>query len=83
MFWDLYTLFNEQQVTIAEVWDGSDLKFTIRRTVTPGLFNRWLELVALIETIQLSGCEDHPLWMFHPTEVCSTKCFYGIVIVEG
>jgi hypothetical protein len=77
LYRDLYTIVNEQQRT--DVWDGSDLKFTFRRIVSPFLFNRWLELVDLMRTIQLTDCEDKPLWLFHPSGEYSIKSFYGVV----
>jgi hypothetical protein len=43
-----------------EAWDGTDLKFTFRRSVSPILFDRWLELVALIQTVHLFDSEDSP-----------------------
>jgi hypothetical protein len=67
IYWDLYTIVNAQQYTVSDAWDGNELKFTFRRTVSLSLFDRWLELVALIRTIQLTDCEDKPLWLFHPS----------------
>lgn len=32
-FWDLYVLVHEKPATIADAWDGVDLKFTFRRCV--------------------------------------------------
>jgi hypothetical protein len=55
------------------------LKFTVRRTVDLALFDRWLELVALIQTIQLSNREDKHVWLFHLSGVYSVKSVYGVV----
>jgi hypothetical protein len=79
LFWDLYIIVNEQMCVIADVWDGVNLKFTFRRTVSPALFARWLELVALVRTIQLTDCLDQPVWLFHPSGVYSVKSFYGVI----
>jgi hypothetical protein len=40
LFWDLYIIVNEQQSTLAQVWDGTNLKMTFRRTVNQVLFDR-------------------------------------------
>jgi hypothetical protein len=79
VYWDLYTIVNEQQCTVADAWDGDELMFTFRRTVSPALFHRCLELVDLIRTFQLTECEDKPLWLFHPSGEFSVKSFYGVV----
>jgi hypothetical protein len=64
LFWDLYVIVNEQNCIVAEAWDGTDLKFTFRRSVSPVLFDRWLELVALVQTVHLSDSEDSPIGCF-------------------
>jgi hypothetical protein len=47
--------------------------------VSSSLFDRWLELVDLIQTTRLTECEDKPLWLFHPSGEYSVKSFYGVV----
>jgi hypothetical protein len=44
-YWDMYTIINEQGCTLAEAWDGSNLRFTFRRTVNRRVMNQWLELL--------------------------------------
>jgi hypothetical protein len=83
LFWDLYSIVNEQQITVADAWDGTDLKCSFRRTVSPALYNRWLELVSLISTIRLNADEDSPIWLFHSSGTYSVRSFYGIVNNRG
>jgi hypothetical protein len=47
-FWDLYIIANEHYVSIADVWDGVQLKISFRRTVDQVLLNRWYELVGIV-----------------------------------
>ena len=79
IFWDLYIIANEQHCTIDSVWDGSNLKITFRRTVTPALFDRWLDLVNIVCSFSFSEEEDSPIWMYHPSGCYSVKSFYAIV----
>jgi hypothetical protein len=50
LFWDLFTIVNEPHLIVGEACDGSNLKFTFRRTVSPKQFSRWLELVQIMNT---------------------------------
>jgi hypothetical protein len=58
LFWDLYVIVNEQKCSVADVWDGTCLKFTFRGTVDLTVYDKWLELTALIQTVHLSDVED-------------------------
>jgi len=49
---------NEKNRSIAELWDGQELKCTFRRNVSEELYNSWLEIVDLVSTIQFSEEED-------------------------
>jgi hypothetical protein len=60
-FWDLYVIANEHHCTIASVWDGQNLMITFRRTVSAELYDRWLDLVELVNSISFSNEEDQPL----------------------
>jgi hypothetical protein len=58
LFWDLYVLVNEQNVSIAEVWDGVNLKLTFRRCVDHQLMQRWFDLKSIAESIKFDGTVD-------------------------
>jgi hypothetical protein len=51
-FWELYTIVNEQDVSLREAWDGENLRFTFRRTVGERLMQQWLELKQIAEDVQ-------------------------------
>ena len=76
VLWDIYIIANEQHCTIDSVWDGVDLKITFRRTVSPALFDRWLDLVNLVNSFFFSEEEDLTVWMYHPFGRYSVKSFY-------
>jgi len=40
-FWDLYSIYDQIGVTLADVWDGSEVKLTFRRTFSESMLNRW------------------------------------------
>ena len=52
---------NEQAATISQVWDGSELKLTFRRTVPQRLMLQWEELTQIASNISLNNEEDAPV----------------------
>ena len=83
LFRDLFIIVNEQDLTVAQVWDGVDLKFAFRRCVSPALFDRWLELCQLVGSDSLSEEEIMPLWMLQSSGVYSVRSFYAIINNRG
>jgi hypothetical protein len=83
LYWDLYCLVNEQQLTVAQAWDGENLKFTFRRTVSPTLYLRWMELIQIMRSVSLSLDEDMPIWEFHESGQYSVSSFYAIINNRG
>lgn len=61
-FWPIYRIVNEKGKTIEEVWDGTNLKCTFRRTFSEQLYQSRLEIRELIATIHLSNDEDKMIW---------------------
>lgn len=43
-FWDLYVISNEHNLTITEIWGGSQLKISFRRYLGQNLSNKWFGL---------------------------------------
>jgi hypothetical protein len=64
-FWDMYLIVNEKTRTIADLWDGCNLKCTFRRTVDARLGRLRLEIVQIASTISLSEEEDALIWKFN------------------
>ncbi|WVZ50554.1 hypothetical protein U9M48_001796 [Paspalum notatum var. saurae] len=82
-FWDLYVLVNKKSGTVAELWDGENLKCTFRRTVSEEMFNSWLEVVQLATTIVLTQDEDSLIWQFTSSRVYSSQSLYKLVNFRG
>jgi hypothetical protein len=51
-YWELYCLANEQFTTLANLWDGQNLKITFRRCFDHGLMLQWYELIQIAQSIQ-------------------------------
>ena len=83
MFWDIYFVCNEQNRTIAEVWDGVSLKLTFRQTFDEAKMQQWFELVEICKIINFSAGKDQPIWMYNPDGVYSVSSFYAIVNNPG
>jgi hypothetical protein len=56
-YWELYYLVNEQNKSVAELWDGECLRCTFHRCVDRRLLLMSEELVNLVSTVELS--EEH------------------------
>jgi hypothetical protein len=50
-FWPLYRIVNEKGKTLAELWDGVNLKCTFRRTVSEELYQSWPDIIELVSTV--------------------------------
>jgi hypothetical protein len=74
---------NEKNKSIAELWDGQDLKCTFRRNVSEDLYQVWLEVVALVSTINLTDDEDEMVWLFNSSIVYSSQSLYKIINFRG
>jgi hypothetical protein len=57
-YWELYCIVNEQNKTIAELWDGNELRCTFKRCVDRRLFDMWEELLSIASTICLTDEEE-------------------------
>ncbi|TVU21933.1 hypothetical protein EJB05_31604, partial [Eragrostis curvula] len=82
-FWELYIIVNEKTATIADLWDGVDLKCTFRRTVSDRLYDMWLEVVQLASTVDIVDEEDALIWRFQSSGIYSSQSLYGIINFRG
>jgi hypothetical protein len=78
-YWEIYSIVNEQNSTITEIWDGAQLKCSFRRCVDRRLFHMWEELVGIAESLVLSEDEDESLWQFSSYGVYSSQSLYGVI----
>jgi hypothetical protein len=51
-------LVNEQNKSITELWDGTNLRCTFRRCVDSRLLQLWEEVVSVAESVNLTVDED-------------------------
>jgi hypothetical protein len=79
----LYNIVNEKGATVAEAWDGTDLRFTFRRTVSSQGMALWHELCSIAESITFSGEEDTIIWSFSSTGTYSVQSLYGVINFRG
>lgn len=76
--WELYVIVNEKKITLADVWDGSNVKCTFRRCADVKLMNMWLEVVQLAQTIQFFE-EESLIWQFDSKGQYTSQSLYIIV----
>lgn len=60
-YWDLYIICNEHGKTVADVWDGQDLRLTFRRNVSDRMYLKWIELVNIAGSVQFSEEPDRAI----------------------
>jgi hypothetical protein len=70
-FWEIYVIINEQNKTVAVLWDGVNLKCTFKRCVNVRLFNMWQEVVNIASTAIFSSVEDETIW-----QLCTPLILY-------
>jgi hypothetical protein len=82
-YWDIYVLIHEKSGTVADLWDGTNLKCTFRRGVDQRLMNIWLEIVQLASTISFSDEEDSLIWQFNSNGIYSSQSLYKVINFRG
>ena len=63
-FWNLYVLAEQTNKSVAEIWDGENLKISFRRRVFPRLMRMWLDIVSIAESISYTDDCDAIIWAF-------------------
>jgi hypothetical protein len=82
-FWDLYVILNENNKIVHDLWDGTNLKCSFRRTVDESLMRTWEEVTQLASTIVFSEGQDEMIWTFSSNGVYSSRSLYKIVNFRG
>lgn len=57
-FWPLYSICHQQCVSVADVWDGQNIKLTFRRIFNPAMMEDRYCLEQIILGIAYTDCED-------------------------
>lgn len=82
-YWEIYILVNEKAASVANLWDGVNLKCSFRRCVDERLWNMWLEVVQLASTVTFSGEADSLICQFNSSGVYSSQSLYRIINFRG
>ena len=82
-FWPIYRIVNEKGKTLADLWDGVNLKCTFRRTMSDEMYQSWLDIVELVATVQFYEEEDEMIWNFNTSGVYSSQSLYRIINFRG
>jgi hypothetical protein len=79
----VYVLVNQKSATIAKLWDGRQLKVTLRRYFSNKLLLEWYEIMKIAQTLNLSGEEDSVVWQYEASGVYSVSSLYAIINFTG
>ncbi|TVU34487.1 hypothetical protein EJB05_16322, partial [Eragrostis curvula] len=82
-FWELYVIVNEQNSSIDDVWDGSNLKLTFRRTVNEKGMMAWNDLLAVASSIDLGQEDDYVTWALEASGKYTVQSLYSVVSFRG
>jgi hypothetical protein len=77
--WELYCIVNEQNKSIADMWDGMNLKCTFHMCVDRRLLLMCEELVGLVSTIEFTKEEEAFMWQFQSSAVYSSQSLYVVI----
>ena len=73
----------KKNVSIAEVWDGNELKISFRRRVSNRLMLSWLDLVSIAESITFTEDCDSIFWAFDGSGKFSVQSMYRTISFRG
>jgi hypothetical protein len=81
--WKVYSIANEQNDTIAQLWDGENLRCTFRRCVDSRIFSLWEKVLSIASSLVLSDEDDEPIWQYHSSQVYSSQSLYSVINLRG
>jgi hypothetical protein len=82
-YWDVYILANEQNISIADAWDGVQLKISFRRCFSHELMLKWYEIVEIAKSIQFTQEPDALIWKFTSNGQFNVKSMYAFINFKG
>jgi len=82
-YWPLYVIVNEKGKTIADCWDGVELKFSFRRTVSTQMMQMWEEILGLASSIHFTEDQDSVILEFNTNGIYSVQSLYVVISFRG
>ena len=61
-FWPIYSVCNELNKSVNEVWDGQCLKLSFRRNFSDSLMEQWFQLEEIDKSITFTAEPDALIW---------------------
>lgn len=68
-FWELYSIVNEKNNTLEEVWVDSELGLSFKRTFDNELFQKWLELEEMVKKVQFRNDFNALVWQYEKSSI--------------
>ena len=78
-YWEVYIFVNEKTTTIADIWDGAQLKVIFCRYFDHAMLVSWYEILQITQTIQFMDEEDSLVWKFESKGIYSVSSHYAIL----
>jgi hypothetical protein len=82
-FWDIYSIANEQGISLRDDWDGCNLKLTFRRTIDSNTMDLWYEMLQLVISVQFIKEEDDIIWQYISSGKYYVQSLYAVVNKRG
>ena len=76
-------MFNQQTKTVADIWDGAQLRCDFRRTFTDEMMGQWQDLRSIMTSVVLNDEEDQLIWKYKSNGIYSSKSMYAIINFRG
>jgi hypothetical protein len=78
-YWDVYVLTHEQNISIADAWDG----INFRRCFDHDLIVKLYEIVQIAQTLNLNDEQDTLIWKFEANFLFSVMSMYAVINFRG
>src|SRR4051812_48688278 len=82
-FWPIYTICNQQGITLADAWDGVHIKITFRRTFSNKLMEQWFQFEEVIKSVAFNSDPDTLVWQLENKGQYSTSSLYHVINFRG
>lgn len=77
--WDLYNICNQVGVSLATMWDTSEMKLIFRRNFSQQMFSGWLELVEIVLGVEYNDGGDYLVWHYDNKGTYTSRSLYAII----